>query len=149
MDYQEEIWQIDSGVSSETEEVGHHLQQPALSNPNILNMSEIQRSDRAQSPTRLSLGSGGAPSGSGRTPGAGRTNSPQHQPRHLLGPGRAGAGRARTPGAGRAKSPQYLDLHDEAEDGQICAPKDRDSIDSCVSDSLLIKEKNFDKKVTI
>ena len=137
MDYQEEIWQIDSGVSSETEEVGHHLQQPALSNPNILNMSEIQRSDRAQSPTRLSLGSGGAPSG------VGGTNSPQHQPRHLLGPGRAGAG--------RAKSPQYLDLHDEAEDGQNCAPKDRDSIDSdsCVSDSLLIKEKNFDKKVTI
>ena len=145
MDYQEEIWQIDSGVSSETEEVGH-LQQPALSNPNILNMSEIQRSDRAQSPTRLSLGSGGAPSGSGRTPSTGRAQSP---PRHLLGPGRAGAGRARTPGAGRAKSPQYLDLHDEAEDGQNCAPKDRDSIDSCVSDSLLIKEKNFDKKVTI
>ena len=143
MDYQEEIWQIDSGVSSETEEVGHHLQQPALSNPNILNMSEIQRSDRAQSPTRLSLGSGGAPSG------VGRTNSPQHQLRHLLGPGRAGAGRARTPGAGRAKSPQYLERHDEAEDGQNCAPRDRDSIDSCVSDSLLIKEKNFNKKVTI
>ena len=36
MDYQEEIWQLDSGVSSETEEVGH-LQQPSLSNPNTLN----------------------------------------------------------------------------------------------------------------